>query len=64
MLHLQKNQTAHEEETSKFKTLCEGVQNQLALFQVSMVELLALKDELLQVDPPSICEMIIIINLV
>ncbi|XP_020616659.1 uncharacterized protein LOC110054652 [Orbicella faveolata] len=50
----ERTSTPHEEQ-QKFKTLCEGVQNCLALFQTSLSELLTIKDELLKhALPPSL----------
>ncbi|PFX30429.1 uncharacterized protein LOC111323577 [Stylophora pistillata] len=50
----ERTSTPHEEQ-QKFKALCEGVQNCLALFQTSLSELLAIKDELLKhALPPSL----------
>ncbi|KAM7434299.1 hypothetical protein ABFA07_015579 [Porites harrisoni] len=50
----ERTSTPHEEQ-QKFKTLCEGVQNCLALFQMSLSELLSIKDELLKhALPPSL----------
>ncbi|KAJ7365194.1 hypothetical protein OS493_007845 [Desmophyllum pertusum] len=50
----ERTSTPHEEQ-QKFKTLCAGVQNCLALFQTSLFELLTIKDELLKhALPPSL----------
>ncbi|KAL9966991.1 hypothetical protein ACROYT_G025142 [Oculina patagonica] len=50
----ERTSTPHEEQ-QKFKKLCEGVQNCLALFQTSLSELLTIKDELLKhALPPSL----------
>ncbi|XP_066029384.1 uncharacterized protein [Pocillopora verrucosa] len=54
MVESERTSTPHEEQ-QKFKALCEGVQNCLALFQTSLSELLAIKDELLKhALPPSL----------
>ncbi|XP_048578452.1 uncharacterized protein LOC116613501 [Nematostella vectensis] len=52
---LAENSQALNEEQKKFQSLCDGVQNTVALFQTSMTELLALKDELIKHSlPPSL----------
>ncbi|XP_015779569.1 PREDICTED: uncharacterized protein LOC107357443 [Acropora digitifera] len=51
------------EDQQKFKKLCDGVQNCLALFQASLCELLAIKDELLKhALPPSLLVKIVLVT--
>lgn len=62
LVESERTSTPHEEQ-QKFKTLCEGVQNCLALFQTSLSELLSIKDELLKhALPPSLLLKVVLVT--